>query len=811
MVATVGLSFEQPWWLAAISLAAAPIALALAGRKRRRGSHAQAGGVALQSAAIALLAAALARPLALVPGGALPVLVLQDASASVRGQAALARAPRGPWEQYDFADGVWPHGAPAAVSLDATDVASALQLAAWRAGDVSAVILRTDGRFTSDPQSAARALAASGVAVAVVPMDAAPADARVRLEARRTQGDDVELTVSVASSGRQRRTLLVGHREGAPLASRTLDLLEGDNVTLRLADRLPADAAGWYRARFAEADEFPENDSAVAAVWPSRKAALVVGAVDSPLPMGTRARRVGPADMPPSAQELTRYTCVVLIGPAATLLSPAQRQALEQYVQSGGGLIVVGAGPHASPADRDDPLNRVLPLVANPYQRQPLKVIVVLDRSGSMGEPPPPAPHSRRQTRFEMASQAVLALRSHLTPKDALAVVAFAEEPKVLYDSGNDAPDFGPLREALLSVNPAGSTKAQPALGRALDLAAGERRALVILVSDLLSQPFDPEPLAERFRRARADLAVVAISSSGSMEAAQPLEALAGALGSPMVRDDDLEGLADVFGRFVTRSRGEPVLHGRFAVAPADVGPEVTAYYPSALAAEAQALAHVQGDVLLAAGRHGLGRAMVLAISLAEGENDAWRRELPRFLEAAVARTSAPEHDGRFEVELEQSRQRLRVVVRANDDAGPMNMLPLHAAVGPSAPVALRQVAPGEYRLEAMLPSGTAVGVEVTLGDAAVWQGVAGAGYAHEFDATGADMQSLRALADAAGGKVLSPRELPALDAQRLRSRQVAIWPWLLAAALAAALVDWGTTRLTLTRQGASPRTANSE
>ncbi len=169
-------TFDHP--AALVSLAAALVPVALAYHARRRGLARRPAGVILQC--MALLAGGLA-----VAGPAMPLgrevekpyLLLQDGSASVRGQSAEPI----PWPQglgrqdYSFAAGVSPADAPLdkGASLD-TRAAPALLLAAAKAPDVAGVIIRTDGQFHDDWPGAAAALGRTGISVLVAAMDSPP-------------------------------------------------------------------------------------------------------------------------------------------------------------------------------------------------------------------------------------------------------------------------------------------------------------------------------------------------------------------------------------------------------------------------------------------------------------------------------------------------------------------------------------------------------------------------------------------------------------------------------------------------------------
>ena len=822
--------FDQPLWLIATAAAMAPVAVAIL--FRRRGGVVGAAGVAMRAAAIALAAVALARP-ALPVGekSARPWLVVQDVSASTRQQneRPLELPPDLRQETHGFAQTVLAAGQKP--FGDATNLSPALRLAAARSKDLAGVILRTDGQFTDEAQwpAAAAALGATGLEVLIVPMESPPPDARIsEFSAARRPGGQVELRVTAASNAFQRRPILV-YRQGQPrnvLLDREVALAGGEAATFHLRDQPPAGAAAIYRASLGGTDAFPENDSAEAMVLPEQKRLAVVsggelGAAALASRLGFAVNEISPAAAPQEAEGWLDCSAVLLADAEGTLLDDRQRAALSEYVLGGGGLLLIGSGPHRTAEDRDDPLNRVAALVANPFERRPLKVTVILDASGSMAEPAEGA--SAGQVKFDLAAQAVLSLRRHLTGHDRLRVITFSDFPRRLYDSGTGPPDFAAMAEALSPVRPGGPTKVVPALDEAAASTPEQGMdGLLLVVSDLGTQDagVDVPALARRIKDRRWQLAVVVTTrGSESQPAGATLEALAARLGAPLVRAEKLTGLADVFARFLRQARGEAVRRGQFQVKAQEMLlgrargplPQASAYILCGAADGADVLAAIGDDPILARRRAGLGRSMSLALppqflwrAPADSTNPDWRAwpGLEDFLAAAVEWASRPGQDPRFYADLQPKEGTGAIRVTAADRNGPINLLKLKALVQSLAQprrveeVALDQVGPGLY--EATLPEGSeGAGVALCQEDGkVVWQGSVPAGPAMEFERIGANWPNLRRLADLAEARIVSQRALASL-ARRLGARRFeAVWPYTLAAAVAMMLLEWSRTRL---------------
>jgi hypothetical protein len=739
-----------------------------------------------------------------------------------------------------------------------TDLSPALRLAAARAGDLAGVVIHTDGRFTDDWPPAAEALAQARLPVAVVPMDSPPGDTRIaEFDARRRPAGTVELRVTVRSNALFRRRLVVRrtHPSSGPaqtLLDRTIDLLADQPLTIALADTPPAGSAAAYRAELTPApasaaavgaDAFPENDSAEAATLPIRRTVAAIGPdlAQGPPPgggvlAGLQGLDVQPVRADQAADDVNwwmDFSAVVLADATGQLLARPLRAALARYVRSGGALVLLGAGPHGSPADLDDPLNLVSALVANPYERKPLRLIVVLDASGSMAEASGPA----GRVKFAQAVEAVASLRQHLTEADSLSVITFSDDANQVYDSGSGPPDFGSLAEALSKVRPGGSTD----VGKPLNLAASQavpagRDGLVLVVSDLRTKPFDPRAMADAFGRRGLSLAVAAISSAGETAPAEapPLEALVRLLKGTLVGgQQDLSGLAKVFAGLLRSTRGDALRRGQFPAAVIRpllglaVGPlpEVQAYLLAAPQGGAEVVAQAAGerDGLLAVRQVGLGRSVTLAMPAGAGQNPAWEQsgELARVVGQAVRWSLRPAMDGRFDGQARRQDGRIRVTIEARDANGPINGLdlagrtvPVAAAPGAAAvSFPLVQTAPGLYEGDAGEQPGVSAGVEVRVGGSTerspqagstslppggrvVWQDVLAAGAPAELAEVGPDAVNLARLAELTGGRIIHGPGLGDFGQRLAAARRKDLWPVLLGIAVVLMLAEWAVARV---------------
>lgn len=825
----------HPAWLAAMLILPLPVLAAMLAR--RRGRRISALAVAGQCMVLAALAAAMARPKAAIGRWAkLPYLLLTDASGSVRGQGRpvpQAAFPAGATvERFDFADGLARSDTP--IGPDATRIAPALNIIASRSrSGLAAAIIATDGRFTDDDWAGAAAkIAELGIDVFIVPMGAPPPDARiVAFTCRRLSGEQVEVTATVSANAPLKRTLTITRSgQDRPLGVRRLSLLADSPAAVRLTDTVAPDAAAEYSASLAGDAAVTENDSAATLVMPLRQVVAAAGFDHAVRPVLRRIKHpvtlIATGSLPTAPVGLARFSCVVVADATGSALTGDQRRALAEYVRRGGGLVLIGTGPHETPADESGPLNRILPLVANPFQRRPLHLAVLLDKSGSMAAPAGRTPGGATQIKFDLAAEAVLALKDHLTPRDTLTVIAFADRPGVVYDSGEAPGDFAALGKALKRVRPAGSTKVTPAIETALRRPAGDgRTTMLLIVSDLKTERFGPDEWAEAFRRASAELAVVAVRESALPETAPatetPLAALAELLDAPYVERDRLAGLAKTFAAMVRRGRGDVVRRKRTAVAVAaalfDTSltalPDLEAYILTSARKDAETLARTAGgDPVLGVRRAGLGRCVCLAVPLSETENTAWADspDVAKLIASAVRWGLRSANDPRFDAAVRRSGERLRITVSARSNGEPLNALSLVAKFVSGEHTNTSkfvQVAPGRYEAEsdwpADLPAAVAVrachGVALASRDengSVVWRGSAGTMYPGEYRLLGTDLEGLRRLASLTGGRIVSAGRLGDMLGQSHRRRLTDLWPWLLGLALVGMLGEWCLVRI---------------
>ena len=140
---------------------------------------------------------------------------------------------------------------------------------------------------------------------------------------------------------------------------------------------------------------------------------------------------VPPAGLPRRLDALQRYDAVILQNVPADAVSSRQQKMLARYVNDlGGGLIMIGGvDSFAAGGWTNSPVDRVLPVSCQIPSQTVLPsgaLVIVLDRSGSMGANVSGSAYSQQ----ELANEAAVLALATLYPQDLVGVIAFDHSPK---------------------------------------------------------------------------------------------------------------------------------------------------------------------------------------------------------------------------------------------------------------------------------------------------------------------------------------------------------------------------------------------
>jgi Ca-activated chloride channel homolog len=254
-------------------------------------------------------------------------------------------------------------------------------------------------------------------------------------------GQPFEVTAEVWSTEPQEVTLTLQQDEFMnPLEpQKHVDLREGKNLVKFKSDAKRAGATTYTLrlTKFERDTEKANNAAVMTAPVKGRPNILYVegGMLREPGSSGYFQRALehenmdvtvrGPAGLPSTPKELEKFDLVVVSDVPAHLVGTAQMQALDTYVASmGGGMIMAGGqDSFGSGGYQGTRMEQILPVRfdSEKVKEQPdVALVLVLDRSGSMQGP-----------KLEAAKEAARATTEVLAPNDYIAVVAFDSEAQV--------------------------------------------------------------------------------------------------------------------------------------------------------------------------------------------------------------------------------------------------------------------------------------------------------------------------------------------------------------------------------------------
>jgi Ca-activated chloride channel homolog len=308
-------------------------------------------------------------------------------------------------------------------------------------------------------------------------------------------GQPFEVTAEVWSTEAQNATLALQQDEfpNALEGSKQVELREGKNLIKFKSDAKHAGATT-YKLRLAKVDKDTEtkNNAAVmtAPVKGKPSVLYVEGGVlrepgsSSYLQKALEHENIdvsvrGPTGIPATAKELEKYDLVLVSDVPAHLMGAGQMAALDTYVKSmGGGLIMAGGDDSfGSGGYERTTIENMMPVRfdSERVKEQPdIALCLVIDRSGSMQGP-----------KLEAAKESARVTAEVLNPNDFIAVVAFDSEAQI-YVRPTRASSRMRISNDISRLQSGGGTNIFPGLKEAYDVLQGLNAKVkhVILLSD---------------------------------------------------------------------------------------------------------------------------------------------------------------------------------------------------------------------------------------------------------------------------------------------------------------------------------------
>ena len=825
------LTFEQPRVLLVLAPAAPLVLLAVRARLRSTAAPLRVGILGLRLVLLAVLLLGLAQPTLRPVGHGRAVVFAIDVSDSLAAdQEQWARAwvdrairglpPGSHAEVVDFGANAQLTDAGQLPPTSSTDLAAALRFAAALLPRDPAVapeiVLLTDGWQTAP--SAPGDPVPSGVAVSFVTIPASTAadrplavvhDLDAPSVARAGDRLNVNISMQAAQPVDGQLRLLV---DRGVIANGPVHLEPGET---RLSLPAPLTTPGFSEVRVELT--VGSQSSALSTSVVVKPGGRVLILQDSPnqadslaallAEQGLQIERRAAASVPPSANDLSAFDGILLVNTPATSLSLDQQRTLQSYVQDlGRGLVVVGGSRTFSPGGyQGTVLDDVLPVSAEPPiepQQGSLALFLVIDRSGSMDIVSGGGSSTGGATKMAMAREAAIEAAGLLQPDDTLGVIAFdsAYQWVVPPTKLRNADDVTAAQSRIATIKSGGGTSILPPLEAALEAAAATDAPLkhVVLLTDGESNDRGYEDLLARMAPAQVTLSTLAIGSDADTRLLSMLAHLGGGRYYFTERSTQIPRIASKETTILTRNA---VIEGKAAAVVADPSPilrsisgdmpPLSGYVATTRKDRAvTALETERGHPLLAHWQYGLGRVVAWTSDAQQGWASDWAKwsDAGQFWSQAVRWALPAPVQANFQpaAQLGPDGRQVRLSVQAlGDDGRFADLQDTRATVvapdGSARQLGLPQQGPGVYGLDTRVNVPGQYRVLFSQGgreEVAAFS----APDAVEAHSIGTNTALLGQFAAASGGRALAdPADLRPGNGP---GPAIALWPWLLLAAL---------------------------
>jgi Ca-activated chloride channel homolog len=206
------------------------------------------------------------------------------------------------------------------------------------------------------------------------------------------------------------------------------------------------------------------------------------------------------------SMKLADYQLVVLNNWDLEKIPTARKDEIEQYVKTGGGLIVIGGERNVYNAEKkvEDALDRALPAkLLPPRSMEGTAVVLIIDKSSSMEGP-----------KMELAKQAATGAVSNLKPVDYVGVLIFDNSFRWAVPI-RKADDRNAINALISGIFPDGGTQIAPALTEAynkiLPIEATYRH--ILLLTDGISEEGNSYALAREAKSQNVTISTIGLGT----------------------------------------------------------------------------------------------------------------------------------------------------------------------------------------------------------------------------------------------------------------------------------------------------------
>ncbi len=817
--------------------------------------------ILLRIASITLLLLALAGPQLLSRTESHYVYFLVDLSASARstalGAAWMERlntwaAPqphtqyslivfgKQPFVELPFAPSLYLETFHTAVDPEGTDLAAAIDLAlsTFPEDGMKTIVLLSDGQSTRGDLSEVLVRAARlGVRIFTLPLDAPAAEYSI-LDLRAPREVAVNLPFvleSVIYASKSTRAQLLIYRDERLAFQRELTLRAGLNF-IEQSDELLESGIYQYRIELIAPDDalMPNNayQTLVEAVGDPR-ILLVQEESQTPSPLERLLANSSHAYTKVSLREfaltpvsLLPYRAVILNDVPLRELSRSQIEQIERYTRDLGGGLWLIQGNRAVEEFYDKDFGRLLPVTyegPEEVQRPSLALVMLLDRSGSMGEAVDPL---RKIDKIDLLKGAAIGAVEKLDPRNFIGIVAFDAQYDWVVRLGLARNRKNEIIQAIRSLSPEGGTDIYQALRDAVNqlsqIRARVKHLLVFSDGKVTKENRDFERLFREISDSTISASAIAIGQQADIEF---LWRLADAGKGAKYEVKDARDLPQItLQELVRLERARwikgpvPVTPGPFAfelhnldlraIPPAD-GYVLTFEKPAAQTSlQIRTDEDLPADPLLSQWRYGLGKVMVLNTSISQEGLDRWLDwdGLSTLTAEVLSQiySEAPLQPKELAVQTRWDDSTLTVTAEAERDGFWLDLLSLQGQLtglaGEPKPLRFEQLGPGRYQATVEdLEQGVYL-LRVSEPSLGRVEGVVNVPYATEYRHVNLNAEALSRIARATGGEYLEDTENLAAQLQGRTRSYRDIWQPVTLAALLLFLVDLMVRKLPIRR-----------
>ncbi len=399
------------------------------------------------------------------------------------------------------------------------------------------------------------------------------------------------------------------------------------------------------------------------------------------------------------------YQLVVFNNWDAESLPPARKQALEKFVQQGGGLLWIAGERNIYVENKrpDDALDRTLPAkLAPPRTPEGTCVVLIIDKSSSM-----------EGKKMELARLAAIGVVENLRPIDQVGVLIFDNSFQWAVPVRR-AEDRSLIKRLIAGITPDGGTQIAPALTEAYRKILYQNAVYkhVVLLTDGISEEGDSLSLAREASNNRITISTVGLGQDVNRAYLEKIATLA--KGKAYFLNEPA-GLEQILLKDVQEHTGSTAVEKPSQVSvtkPAELldgvgiesAPPLRGYIRYITKPTADTILSIdEHDPLLVRWQYGLGRAAVFT-------SDAKSRWAAGWLTwngfdrlwANIARDLLPRAQAsEAQVEFDSSKEQLVVNYRLDQKGDEPAAVPAIYALGPNgfrAPLDVTKTAAGSYR-----------------------------------------------------------------------------------------------------------------